>query len=203
MIGETLFWLMIAATVGHAAWALIEQPANVGGVALNMPSYLLPVAVFAWARKELGKEAPKWGTADTVVGGLFACSAVAMVVLTTVFGALNKHGFSSVYVNAPLVFLVPLTLFGVVWRMVRSKPDGNCSKVGKVLYALPLLPMVGMAIHCTAQFIHDIPAPGEFPSSSAPWWLMTVAFAVLYLLGMLLLCGVYGIYRLAARKKRV
>ncbi len=199
LIFEILFWMMLAATAGHAVWALIEQPANVGGVALNMPSYVLPIAVFAWARKELKKEAPKWGIADTVCGGLFALCAIAMVAFITVRGALNVYGFISVYLNVALVFLIPISVFGVVWLMVRIKPRKEDGRVAKLLYALPALTVLAMLAHVAIDLIKL--ATRDSMATSFPWWTGALLLTCAYLPIALVLCGVYAIYRWIKMRK--
>lgn len=195
-----LFALSVAVTAAHFLWTIgdEEHALDLGGFLLNVLPYGLPILTYALAWRALRREEARWCMADTVLGILFTLSFLAMAVHVTAAGALQ--GMADVYFNLPVVYAIPLSLLALVWLAVRLRPQAEASVAKKVLFALPVLPLAAMAVHCGILCVTELSR--ESLAGSAPWWTLPLVFALLYLIGAALLVAVYAIYCAAARHRQ-
>ena len=206
---KTISFALLLASVGvfaaHAVWYFIILLLSDGSYGFNMQSFLLnllpyglPILTFALVWRGLKKEQPSWCAADTVLSALFSLSFIAMAVHVTIAGALQ--GMANVYFNLPVIYAVPLCLFALIWLAVRLRPQTGAVTVQKVLYALPVLPLAAMAVHCGILCVTELSR--DTMASSAPWWVLPLAVAMLYLCIALLLLAVYAVYCAVLRRKQ-
>ena len=195
-----LLLLSVAAALAHFVWAIAddEHVYGIDGFLLNLLPYGLPILTFALVWRGLKKEQPCWCMADTVLGVLFSLSFIAMAVHVTIAGALQ--GMANVYFNLPVIYAVPLCLFALIWLAVRLRPQTGAVTVQKVLYALPVLPLAAMVVHCGILCVTELSR--DSMASSAPWWVLPLAVAMLYLCIALLLLAVYVVYCAVLRRRQ-
>lgn len=198
---DTIFWFTIAATVGQLVWAIlymiIYHQNAYGSLPLNIIAYGLPVLLSVWACREWKKEQPRWHTEDNVLGGLLTASFVAMVVHVTIYALLSDILYS--YFNLPLIYTIPITLFGLVWWIVRIKPTTQATKISKILYLLPIVTICAMIIHCTISCIVETIRIST--ATGAPWWVMPLVIGLIYLGATLLLLIPYLVYTSIQKRK--
>lgn len=201
LIINILFWFSIAATCGQLIWVLLDmiiyKQDAFGSLFLNVIAYGLPILVSAWACREWKKEQPRWHMEDNVLGGLLALSFIVMVIHVTIYGLLSD--FINSYFNLPIIYTIPIVLFGFVWWIVRIKPTSDTKLLGKILYALPIITICAMIVHCTISCIVEIIKTSI--ASGAPWWVMPLIIGLIYLVVALLLLIPYLIYTKIQKRK--
>lgn len=196
----TVLWAAVAAAVAHFVWvAAIGASIDFGSVFLNIVSYGVPVLVFVLAARLFGCEKSAAGMADAVFFALGASVYFAMALHVTIAGAVGD--MLSEYLNVPVCYLPFIAAIGLVWLFVRIRPAADAGMVHKVLYALPVVSLAAMVIHCGALCIAELVRDGSV--SSAPWWTMPLLCGLCYLVAALVLSGVYVLHaKLCARKPR-
>lgn len=194
----TVLWAAVAAAAAHFVWvAAIGASIDFGSIFLNIVSYGVPVLVFVLAARLFGREKSAAGMADAVFFALGASVYFAMALHVTIAGAVGD--MLSEYLNVPVCYLPFIAAIGLVWLFVRIRPAADAGRVHKVLYALPVVSLAEMVIHCGALCIAELVRDGSV--SSAPWWTMPLVCGLCYLVAALVLSGVYVVHaKLCARK---
>ncbi len=206
----TVLWLLsIVAAVAHLAWCVIESidrfSIGIESFLLNVLPYGIPMVAFARARGRYKKEEARPAKGEGVFGVLFALSYLVMLAHVTAAGLStdklgNPVAFINVYFNIPIIYLVPMALFGIADMHARAKPSKDATKTAKILYALPLVLLWGMVGHC--GIVCAIEYTNRSLSSSAPWWIMPLVIGFAYLAAALVFCGVYAAYRCATKRRK-
>ena len=184
----------------HLMWALVSagQVAIVAGW-LPLINYGFAVVVFAIILKRLKKEEANWDITDKVFYILFSLSYLSMIIYVTVMGIIRDMNY---FINGSMVFLIPLALFGMLWLLIKHKPEkGQIAHI--ILFSLPLATLLAMVIHVTIVFIREyIRAISRGTNTGAPLMAYPLLYGIIYTIVSLVLVIIYFIfYKISARSK--
>ena len=178
----------------HLMWALVSagQVAIVAGW-LPLINYGFAVVVFAIILKRLKKEETNWDITDNVFYILFSLSYLSMIIYVTVMGIIRDMNY---FINESMIFLIPLALFGMLWLLIKHKPEkGQIAHI--ILFSLPLATLLAMVIHVTIVFIKEyirIINSSLIAGGSAPPWAIPLLYGIIYLIVAFILVIVYFIF---------
>ncbi len=186
----------IAVTVAHLIWIIAYSAAgrfavDVQSMLLNILPYGIPIAAFALSLRLVARAEKMWGISDVVFFSLILLTFVAMALHVTIEGVIGD--FIAVYFNVPIVYAIPLAAIGIVWLIVRARPRGDLPKVGKILYFVPIAVLAAMVVHC--GILSAVALSRMTTTTGASWWVIPLAFGLLYLLVAFVLFGVYALYK--------
>ena len=195
-----LFILAILFTVLHLVLLVISNTMSIGieSILLNVLPYGLPIWIFAATRRACIADKPHWSKVGFVMMTLFTFAFLAMVTHVTLAYFYSNEAFINIYFNVPLLYSAPLILFAVLWAGMKNKVTvkGERTGAGKVISALPILVLGVMVVHVGAVSVMEIARQINGPlSTSAPWWVMPLLIAFVYIavLGIaLLIRGIYN-----------
>ena len=184
----------------HLMWALVSagQVAIVAGW-LPLINYGFAVVVFAIILKRLKKEEANWDITDKAFYILFSLSYLSMIIYVTVMGIIRDMNY---FINGSMVFLIPLALFGMLWLLIKHKPEkGQIAHI--ILFSLPLATLLAMVIHVTIVFIREyIRAISRGTNTGAPLMAYPLLYGIIYTIVSLVLVIIYFIfYKISARSK--
>ena len=184
----------------HLMWALVSfgQEAIVAGL-LPLINYGFAVVVFAINLKRLKKEETNWDITDKVFYILFSLSYLSMIIYVTVMGIKIDMRY---FINESMFFLIPLALFGMLWLLIKHKPEkGQIAHI--ILFSLPLATLLAMVIHVTIVFIREyIRAISRGTNTGAPLMAYPLLYGIIYTIVSLVLVIIYFIfYKISARSK--
>lgn len=203
-----LYVLSITVTFLHLIFLVISNTMAVGieSLLLNAIPYGLPILVFSSARRACRAEKPRWSKAGFVMMTTFILSFLAMSAHVTLAFFLAKEAFINIYFNVPILYAVPLLLFAMLWLAMRRAPVKRSRKetlVGKFLSALPVFVLIAMLVHCGVVAAIEIYRQVSGPlATSAPWWVMPLLVAFWYVIALMVVLLLRGIYNYAQRHKR-
>ena len=184
----------------HLMWALVSagQVAIVAGW-LPLINYGFAVVVFAIILKRLKKEETNWDITDKVFYILFLLSYLSMIIYVTVMGIKIDMRY---FINESMFFLIPLALFGMLWLLIKHKPEkGQIAHI--ILFSLPLATLLAMVIHVTIVFIREyIRVISRGTNTGAPLLSYPLLYGIIYTIVSLVLVIIYFIfYKISARSK--
>ncbi len=191
IIPSILFWTSIIAAVAHLIWCAFDKMSiGIESIFLNVLPYGIPIFAFARARK--GEAVSR---ADNVLCTLFSLSYLAMIVHVTVAGIIDNDSFTNIYLNLPLIYLFPITLFGLGWMLVHTMPRKGSRVMHKILYTVLLLVIGAMVLHCGIVAVRSIIRYASGPiATSFPWWASALYTFLYYVIPVLAVLLIYGLY---------
>lgn len=191
--------LAIFFAVLHFAFLSISAPTvDPQSILLNLFPYGLPILIFALAVRSCATDKPRWSRSGIANMTLFALTFIAMSAHVTLAFFYSKNSFINVYFNVPIIYLVPLLLFSILWLGTKNVTmnQGKKGVFGKLISILPKLLLIAMVIHTVIASVAEIVRQsGGIPSTSAPWWVMPLVISLGYVVAIafaLLLRGIYN-----------
>lgn len=186
--------LSIVMLILHLAFLAMDgMMADVGSLLLLVLPYGLPILLFSVARRGLEKR-KTWSKICGFWMGLFICTTLLMFGHVTALKFVGNNSFINVLFNLPLVYLLPMLLFAILWKFTLEVPmiDGVKQKRKGTI----LIKLIGfaMVVHCGIIGVGDYLryAQGSY-ASSAPWYLMTLILVFAYLLSLAVAVLIVGL----------
>lgn len=186
--------LSIVMLILHLAFLAMDgMMADAGSLLLLVLPYGLPILLFSVARRGLEK-GKTWSKICGFWMGLFICTTLLMFGHVTALKFVGNNSFINVLFNLPLVYLLPMLLFAILWKFTLEVPmiDGVKQKRKGTI----LIKLIGfaMVVHCGIIGVGDYLryAQGSY-ASSAPWYLMTLILVFAYLLSLAVAVLIVGL----------
>lgn len=159
-------------------------------------AYVLPIVVFVCACHG-GEEKEKTGKGEKVFFALFSLTYLAMIVQVICRFSLSDDTFLNIFLNDPIYYIAPLSLFALLWLFARTKPtkeDGIAAKFFFVLSWISLIAALGYCAFLCGKYMLYPPQ-----GSSAPWILEPILWCVL---GVAVAAAFWCVSRLCRRIRR-
>ena len=200
-----LYALSIMVTILHLVFMLISNTMSVGieSLLLNAIPYGLPILVFSSCWRHCREAQPRWTRKGFWMAALFILTFLAMNAHVTLAFFFSKDAFINTYFNVPILYLVPLLIFWMLWLAMKGrKVKKQKTKVGKFFDKLPLVCLVVMLIHCGIVSGMEIYRQMNRPlATSAPWWVSPLLVSLVYVVVIGLALLIKGIYHRVKAKR--
>lgn len=203
-LNDIMVYVSISALLTNLIWFIDEIfPYSLDrfiDIFLIFIAFGVPLLIFILLKISFKKEDYPWDKTNLVFHIIYSSLFLIMFIHTTIYGIIdNIYNAIGTY---PLIYMVFLFFVAIIWFNYRIRPNKNDKIIAKILYALPVLSLFIMTIHCSIITIIELSniINHSYGITSFPWWTMPLMVGLIYLIIATILFVIYIIYHLFSKK---